>query len=72
MQQLIRKDKSVEKSCPYCNTLLNKETMKYRDGIFCVIYDCPQGCKLTYQEGYCWVHDDTNTFIYYEEDMKNV
>jgi hypothetical protein len=64
---LLKKDKSEDKYCPTCGKLLNKFVRKVDIGVFNVVYDCPNLCDIIS----IVVHDATDTFIYYEEEVLN-
>lgn len=68
MKCLIKKDKGKQKPCPHCGTLMEYDVIKNRLNWYWIFYECPNQCKLTYKEECEWIQDDTNSFIYYEEE----
>lgn len=75
MANLIRKTKAPNQNCPHCQATMEPDVITLaplNPEIYIMLYECPNGCKLDWNTGYQTIKDSTRTFIYYEEDDKDV
>lgn len=56
--------------CPQCGTPLDFDAIKVLPEKCFVIYECPNGCELEYEQQYVWRKYVLNDF-YYEEVVKD-
>ena len=66
---LAKKDKAKVKYCPHCGQVLEKSVIRFSPGKFIVDYSCPNDCLLTWNDFHLWIDDETDSFIFYEDDL---
>ena len=69
----LRKKTTIPiKICPYCQTQLEGDAMKTPYGGTHLVYECPNGCELTFDECNIYLSKDDESVFSYEEDENNV
>lgn len=69
--RLERKLTVPDKLCPYCNTILKYDIMKIPVNRIQIMYECPNYCKLTFEESNEFIEDSNiSDIISYEEESE--
>lgn len=69
MRKFVLKDKAETRYCPHCGAELEKDITRLFPTCFKLHYECSNFCDLPWEEQYQTVEDETDTFLYYEEEL---